>query len=72
MRKRMFIVGGIGLAMTIAGIILKSGMLIICGVLGLLTTLRFTQLDRWEDPNQTEMYIPMYRDKKDEEDKKKR
>ncbi|MHB1356176.1 MAG: hypothetical protein ACYCZF_09405 [Anaerolineae bacterium] len=69
MRKRMFVVGGIGLAMTIAGIILKSGTLIICGVLGLLTTLRFTQLDRWEDPNQTEMYIPTY--KKEWEDKEK-
>ena len=72
MRIRTLVIGGIALALIIAGAILKSGMLIICGVLGVVTTLRFTQLDRWEDPNQTEMYLPLYREKKEEEDKKKR
>lgn len=72
MSTRFFVAGGIALALIIAGAILRSGMLIICGVLGVVTTLRFTQLDRWEDPNQTEMYIPTYREKKEEEDKRKR
>lgn len=72
MRKRTLVIGGIALALIIAGVLLRSGMLIICGILGVVTTLRFTQLDRWEDPNQTEMYIPTYREREEKEDKKKR
>ena len=70
MRKRMFVVGGIALALIIAGIILRSGMLILCGVLGLATTLQFTQVDRYHDSQQQDLYLPTY--KKEWEDKKKR
>lgn len=70
MRARFLLVGGIALVLIIAGAILRSGILVLCGVLGLLTVLRFTQLDRWKDAEQKELYIPTY--KKEWEDKKKR
>ena len=69
MRTRLLVVGGIALALIIAGAILRSGMLILCGVLGLATTLQFTQVDRYQDPKQQELYLPTY--KKEWEDKKK-
>ncbi|MHB1356177.1 MAG: hypothetical protein ACYCZF_09410 [Anaerolineae bacterium] len=67
MRTRMFVVGGIALALVIAGVILPSGILVLCGVLGLAIMLQFTQLDRYKDPEQRELYIPTY--KKEWEDK---
>ena len=70
MRTRLFVVGGIALALIIAGAIFRSGILVLCGVLGLVTMLRFSQVDRWKDPEQREMYLPTY--KKEWEDKKKR
>ena len=70
MRTRMFVVGGIALALIIAGVILPSGILVLCGVLGLAIMLQFTQLDRYKDPEQRELYMPTY--KKEWEDKKKR
>ena len=70
MRTRMFVVGGIALALIIAGAILRSGILVLCGVLGLATMLQFTHVDRYQDPEQRELYLPTY--KKEWEDKKKR
>ncbi len=61
MRKRMIVVGSIALALAIAGLILPSAILVLCGVLGLAITLQFTQLDRWKDSEQREMYLPTYK-----------
>jgi hypothetical protein len=69
MRTRMFVVGGIALALIIAGIILSSALLVICGVLGLAVTLKFTLVDRFSDAKQQDLYLPTY--KKEWEDKKK-
>ena len=69
MRTRLLVVGGIALALVIAGAILRSGILVLCGVLGLATMLQFTQVDRYQDPEQQELYLPTY--KKEWEDKKK-
>ena len=69
MRTRLLVVGGIALALIIAAIILQNALLGLLGALGLAVTLQFTQLDRWKDPEQREMYLPTY--KKEWEDKKK-
>ncbi|MHB1356429.1 MAG: hypothetical protein ACYCZF_10690 [Anaerolineae bacterium] len=70
MSTRFLVSGGIALAIIIAGAVLQSGLLILSGVLGELTILRFARMDRWKDNEQIEMYIPTY--KKEWEDKKKR
>ena len=70
MRTRLLVVGGIALALIIAGAILRSGILVLCGVLGLATMLQFTQVDRYHDSKQQDLYLPTY--KKEWEDKKKR
>lgn len=69
MRIRIIVVGGIAVALIIAGVIIPSGILVLCGVLGLAVMLQFTQLDRYKDPEQRELYMPTY--KKEWEDKKK-
>jgi hypothetical protein len=69
MRIRMYVSLGIALAMIIAALILRNALLGILGALGLAVTLQFTQLDRWRDPEQREMYLPTY--KKEWEGKKK-
>jgi hypothetical protein len=71
MRTRVLVVISIGLVLIIAGAILRSSILIIVGVLwAVMSLLRFTQLDRWKDPEQREMYLQTY--KKEWEEKKKR
>ena len=60
LRVRYIIFGGIGLAAIIAGFILGNTIIVLFGLFGLLTTLRFTQLDRWKDPEQRETYLPTY------------
>jgi hypothetical protein len=70
MHVRLLFVVGIPLAITIGGFMLRNDLVGLIGVLGLVTALRFTQLDRWHDREQTEMYLPTY--KKEWEDKKKR
>lgn len=73
LRIRTIVSAGLALAALIAGAILPNGLLVLIGVFGLMTTLRFTQLDRWRDNEQTEMYLPTYKkeweDKKDDRDR---
>ncbi|MHB9034878.1 MAG: hypothetical protein ACYC6L_17750 [Anaerolineae bacterium] len=61
MKARRILLGAITVAMIIAGIVIKSGVLIWIGLFGLLPTLFFTQLDRWHDRDQTELYLPTYK-----------
>jgi hypothetical protein len=68
--RQYLVVFGIPLAMIVGGLVLHSSFLSWLGVLGVLTSLGFTQLNRWKDPEQTEMYTPTY--KKEWGDKKKR
>ena len=60
MHARFLVVGGIALALIIAALVLHNALLGLLGVLGLATTLKFTQLDRWQDSEQREMYLPTY------------
>lgn len=68
--RQYLVVFGIPLAMIFGGLVLHSSFLSLLGVLGVLTSLGFTQLNRYQDPEQRELYLQTY--KKEWEDKKKR
>jgi hypothetical protein len=70
MRKLRMLVFLIPLGLIVSGFLLKNALPVIIGLFSVIFALQFTQLARWKDPEQRELYLPTY--KKEWEGKEKR